>query len=82
MDEDERNPHGVGASKAALNRMVEKQDFVEQMDKKASKLENQNCFKYINILHGQIKEVIGQLVTNYKLNSDQNALMSQNEIIS
>ena len=41
----------MGASKAALNRMVEKSEFIEKLDKKASKIDNEACLKYINILH-------------------------------
>ena len=53
MDEDEKNPNGgVGASKAALSRMVEKSEFIEKIDMKASKIDTENCMKYINILHG------------------------------
>ena len=51
MDEDEKNPNGVGASKAALDRMVEKSEFINKLDKKASKIDNENCLKYIGILH-------------------------------
>ena len=38
--------------------------------------------KYINILHNQIKQVVGQLVSKLKLSSEQNHNMTQNEIMS
>jgi hypothetical protein len=37
---------------AALNdRMVEKQDFVVELEKKASKIDYENCLKYFKLLH-------------------------------
>ena len=40
------------AGEAAIARMVEKTEMVEQLDKKASKIDYSNCMKYIDILHG------------------------------
>ena len=39
MDEDEKQSPVAGASKAAIDRLVEKSEFLEQIDKKASKID-------------------------------------------
>ena len=56
QDQEDKSP---AVSKAAIGRMVEKSEFLEQLDKKASKIDYQNCMEFINILHGQVKQVIG-----------------------
>ena len=51
MEETEKAPKPGMASVAALDRMVEKQDFDHQINKRASKIDFENCLKYIDILH-------------------------------
>jgi hypothetical protein len=34
-----------------MERMVEKQEMAVELEKKASKIEFQNCLKYFNLLH-------------------------------
>jgi hypothetical protein len=57
MDENEKLPGGkVGAaSPAALDRMVDKGEFKIQLEKKASKIELENCLRLIDILNNHQK---------------------------
>jgi hypothetical protein len=57
MDDNEKTPNGLigAASPAALDRMVDRQEFKMLMERKASSIEMKNCAKYIDILHNQIK---------------------------
>ena len=46
--------------------MVEKSEFHTHLDKKANKIDHLNTMKYIGILHGHIKQIVGQLVSMFK----------------
>jgi hypothetical protein len=38
-------------SSTFMDRMVQKQELAAELDKKASKIEIENCLKYFNLLH-------------------------------
>ena len=56
-------PESKNTNDNILDRIVEKQEFTLEMDKKASKIAIKNCMKSIGLLHEQIMQIVRLIVT-------------------
>ena len=65
-----KTPEYSGASDRILERVVEKKEFFTELDKKASKINIQDCIDSMNLLHSQLKQIVVQIVSNYKRYSE------------
>jgi len=59
-----------GDNDTILERVVEKKEFFAELDKKASKINIQDCIDSLNLLHSQLKQMVVQILSNYKKYSE------------
>ena len=59
-----------------MERVVERQEFNAELDKKASKNNIQDCLDSLNLLHSQIKQIVVQITANYKEDQGVNTSFS------